>query len=179
MRGVVTVATALALPSVAADGPLPWRESVVLVALFCVLVTLVAQGLTLTPLVKRLGVGTDVDEAAESNALQIRALRAAVDGLRAEGAAEEDPACRAAILRYEGYLRAHEAIGDPFEGSVGTSGEQDDAEDVTDRFRAALRRGSDAEREVVLRARAVGDVSPAVADEVLNAIETRAAQTPP
>ena len=184
MRGVVTVATALALPSSAEDGaPLPWRESVVLVALTCVLITLVVQGLTLTPLVQRLGVGSDTDEAAEVNELQTRALRAAADALRAaeaEGPGGEDPACRAALLRYEGYLRAHEAIGHALDaaGTDATSGGEGTA-GMTDRFRAALRRGIDAEREVVLRARAAGDVTPAAADEVLDDIETRAARMLP
>ena len=53
MRGVVTVATALALPvTVAGGGSFPAREEVVLVALLVVLVTLVVQGLTLAPLIR-------------------------------------------------------------------------------------------------------------------------------
>ena len=190
MRGVVTVATALALPSVAEDGtPLVWREPVVLVALSCVLATLVVQGLTLTPLVQRLGVGSDTDEATETNELQILALRAAVDALRAAAAdapGGEDPACGAAIMRYEGYLHAYEAIRRPFaptgDGSAGISAgaaRAEDTADLADRFRDALRRGSDAERDVVLRARAAGEVSPAAADDVLNDIETRAARMLP
>ena len=48
MRGVVTVATALALPQLVDSGAaFPHRSDIVLVALFCVLVTLVVQGLTL------------------------------------------------------------------------------------------------------------------------------------
>lgn len=165
MRGVVTVATALALPSSAEEGaPLPWRESVVLVGLSCVLVTLVVQGLTLTPLVQRLGVGSDTDEAGEVSELKTRALRAAADALRAaeaEGPGGRDPAYQAALLRYEGYLRAHEAIGHALDaaGADATGGGEGTA-GMTDRFLAALRRGIDAEREVVLRAPATGDVTP-------------------
>lgn len=182
MRGVVTVATALALPSVSDDGAtLPWRESVVLVALSCVLVTLVAQGLTLTPLVQRLGVGSGTDEADEVSDLQTRALQAAADALRAaeaETPGGEDPAFRAALFRYEGYLRAHEAFGHALDAAADVAGEEGTAA-MTDRFRAALRRGIDTEREVVLRARAAGDVTPAAADEVLDDIEARAARMLP
>ena len=74
MRGVVTVATAVALPEVVASGePLPDRAQVVTVALAVVLVTLVVQGLTLTPLTRSLRVGSDVDETAEVADLRMRA----------------------------------------------------------------------------------------------------------
>ncbi|HEY6744330.1 MAG TPA: Na+/H+ antiporter [Mycobacteriales bacterium] len=176
MRGVVTVATALALPATGEDGnPLAWRESVVLVALMCVLVTLIVQGLTLTPLVQRLGVGTDTDEPAEMAALQAEALRAALAALREEEAAgTEDPGCRAAILQYEGRLRAHEEINRTLRRPTGRDEGAPAGENSSDRFLAALRRGNDVERETVLRARTAGEVSPASADAVLSDIETRA-----
>ncbi len=51
MRGVVTVATAVAIPMTTEDGaPFPDRHLLVVAALVCVLVTLVVQGLTLAPL---------------------------------------------------------------------------------------------------------------------------------
>jgi CPA1 family monovalent cation:H+ antiporter len=188
MRGIVTVATALALPHRSDDGaPLGWREEVVLVALVCVLVTLVVQGLTLTPLVQRLKVGADTDEAAEITELQMEALRAALESLRADAAgtgAGENPGCAAAILQYEGRLNAYETMRATILGTTraadgGVPGGSDDerAAEVTAQLRQALQRGNDVEREVVLRARAEGQVSPAAADEVLNDIEVRAARS--
>ena len=50
MRGFVTIATAFALPD-----SFPHRDTVVLTAFSVVLATLVLQGLTLAPLVRRLG----------------------------------------------------------------------------------------------------------------------------
>ena len=58
MRGVVTVATALALPLTTASGaPFPNRDTIIAVGLATVLLTLVVQGLTLSPLVRRSGWG--------------------------------------------------------------------------------------------------------------------------
>jgi CPA1 family monovalent cation:H+ antiporter len=177
MRGVVTVATALALPSVADDGtPLVWRESVVLVGLGCVLVTLVVQGLTLTPLVRALGVGSDVDEATEVRELRLAAMRAAIEALRAEADASPDPAWRAALTHYEGRLKAHELVRRTLEEN--TDGARE-AADLEERLESAWRRANDVERELVLDARARGTVTPAAADEVLHDIEVRAARTGP
>ena len=50
MRGFVTIATAFALPD-----SFPHRDTVVLTAFSVVLATLVLQGLTLAPMVRRLG----------------------------------------------------------------------------------------------------------------------------
>jgi Na+/H+ antiporter len=56
MRGVVSLAAALALPTVLADGtPLPHRDSIVYLTFCVILVTLVVQGLTLPAFVRMLG----------------------------------------------------------------------------------------------------------------------------
>lgn len=54
MRGLVTVATALALPTVTDRGgsEFPMRAEIVFVGLACVLAALVVQGLTLAPVVR-------------------------------------------------------------------------------------------------------------------------------
>jgi Na+/H+ antiporter len=55
MRGIVTLATALALPSMADGSPFPYHDLIVLCAFSVVLTTLVVQGLTLRPLLTWLG----------------------------------------------------------------------------------------------------------------------------
>lgn len=83
MRGVATVALALAIPvSVQAGGPFPARERILFIAFAVVLVTLVLQGITLPTLVKRLGVraGPNDEDDAEA-ALIERAAHAAADAL--------------------------------------------------------------------------------------------------
>jgi Na+/H+ antiporter len=56
-RGVVPLAAALSIPLTAADGtPLPHRDLVLLLASAVIVITLVAQGFTLAPLVRRAGI---------------------------------------------------------------------------------------------------------------------------
>ena len=60
MRGIVSLAAALALPLALADGtPFPGRDLLVFLAFVVIFVTLVVPGLTLAPLVRALRVGGD------------------------------------------------------------------------------------------------------------------------
>jgi CPA1 family monovalent cation:H+ antiporter len=171
MRGVVTVATALALPAFTSAGAsFPSRRTVVFVGLVSVLATLVVQGLTLAPLVRRLGVGSDVDVAQEARALRRRATAAALDALRdhlTDGVPER---VRVAVtLQYEGYLAAQDAVGAARSGAA-----DDDLDDGDDRaVDNLLRQASEVEREVVIEARRRGEVSAEAADEVLDDVESR------
>jgi len=83
MRGVATVALALAVPmTVDGGGPFPARERILFIAFAVVLVTLVLQGISLPTLVRRLGVraGTQDTEQAETELIE-RAARAAAEAL--------------------------------------------------------------------------------------------------
>jgi CPA1 family monovalent cation:H+ antiporter len=56
MRGVVSLAAALALPTLLVDGsPFPHRDLIICLVFCVILVTLVLQGLTLPPLIRLLG----------------------------------------------------------------------------------------------------------------------------
>ena len=169
MRGVVTVAAALALPAAVEGGSrFPGRDQIVVVALSVVLVTLVLQGLTLAPLTSKLGVGRTGDDSDEVAALRRRAAQAALDHLRGDGLdGVREAVARAATLQYEGYLTAQEAISQAREASA----EPDD--DTVEEIGSVLRRATDIERRLVLQARRGGEVSPASADEVLRDIEGR------
>jgi len=83
MRGVATVALALAIPTtVNGGGPFPARDRILFIAFAVVLVTLVLQGITLPTLVRWLGVrarASDRDEAEV--ALIERAAGAAAESL--------------------------------------------------------------------------------------------------
>jgi Na+/H+ antiporter len=76
MRGVVTLAAALALPE-----PFPFRDLIVLTAFSVVLGTLVLQGLTLNPLLRLLGLQDDDPVGREVDAARERALQAALSTL--------------------------------------------------------------------------------------------------
>jgi CPA1 family monovalent cation:H+ antiporter len=60
MRGIVTLAAALALPVVTAAGaPFPFRAEIILISFSVILVTLVLQGLSLSPLIRALRLEED------------------------------------------------------------------------------------------------------------------------
>lgn len=90
MRGIVTLAAALAVPTVSLAGePLPYRGQIVVIAFCVVLVTLVLQGLTLAPLIRWLGLHDDGEEVRELALARQAALDASVqrlDELKAAGA---------------------------------------------------------------------------------------------
>ncbi|WP_402466940.1 Na+/H+ antiporter [Isoptericola aurantiacus] len=168
MRGVVSVASALALPHlVDGGGDFPHRSTVVFVGLVVVLVTLVLQGLTLAPVVRRLGVGSTVDETAEVARLREEATRAALEAVRARDDVPE-PVRDAVALQYEGYLTAQLALSEARAAGADT---EDRYGELVD---ALLADAVEVERGVVIRARSEGLASPHVADEVLADVEARA-----
>ena len=55
MRGIVTLAAALALPVTTATGaPFPFRAEIILISFAVILATLVLQGLSLPPIIRAL-----------------------------------------------------------------------------------------------------------------------------
>lgn len=85
MRGVISLAVALSLPQITADGePFPGRDLIVFIAFAVILVTLLGQGLTLPLLIRRLGIG-EVGVRTEDEEISARArmARAALDQLAA------------------------------------------------------------------------------------------------
>ena len=94
MRGVVSLALALSLPTVLEDGsPFPGRGLVIVVTFATIFVTLVGQGTTLPLLVRRLGVQSSSD-----------------DGVRAEYEAQRHLA-EFALARLGGTEGSAEAVG--------------------------------------------------------------------
>ncbi|HUM06021.1 MAG TPA: Na+/H+ antiporter [Terriglobales bacterium] len=80
MRGVVSLAAAIALPQVLADGSqFVQRNMVIFLAFSVILVTLVLQGLTLPPLIRTLGVADVSEHHIEEKEARRAILRAALD----------------------------------------------------------------------------------------------------
>lgn len=100
MRGIVTLAAALALP----DGPsgFPHRDIIVFSAFCVVLFTLVLQGLTLRPLMKRLGLRDDGSVDREIAVARGETARAALRALEPKRGASAD------LLKDEYQARARE-----------------------------------------------------------------------
>lgn len=89
MRGIVTLAAALALPIQVAGTAFPFRDLIVLTAFAVVLGTLVLQGVTLGPLLRRLDLRYDNRVEHEITAARERALSAALatlDSMNSEAA---------------------------------------------------------------------------------------------
>jgi CPA1 family monovalent cation:H+ antiporter len=119
MRGIVTLAAALALPlTTSAGAPLPFRAEIILISFSVILATLVVQGLTLGPLIRALRLKQEarlrahytrqrqrfatngaVDPACAAEAVEafrrlrhetLNAERAALIGMRNNGAISDD-----------------------------------------------------------------------------------------
>jgi monovalent cation/hydrogen antiporter len=100
MRGTVTLAAALALPT-----EFPFRDLILTTAFGVTLGTLVLQGLTVRPLLRRLGIEDDGSVDREVRLARVETLRAALD------AAATCPGAESAALvrhRYELQLRRAE-----------------------------------------------------------------------
>lgn len=82
VRGVVSLAAALSVPRFLEDGsPFPGRSAVIASTLVVILVTLIAQGLTLQPLVRLLGLRADEDTAHEVCVARETILTAGIERL--------------------------------------------------------------------------------------------------
>ena len=162
MRGVVSLATALALPLTTASGaPLPYRTESILVSFVVILTTLVVQGLSLAPLARALGLSA-ADESLEKE--QQMARRVGAEAALAQlGTLEGHPYLPAGVLErarthYQQRARHFDATS-----------EMDIV--CTDAWSEAQRlvRHSllDAERHAVIGLRNQGEIS----DEVLHEVE--------
>jgi NhaP-type Na+/H+ or K+/H+ antiporter len=125
MRGVVTLAAALALPTggahdrapggvlAAVDGvpaAFPYRDLIVLTAFSVVIGTLVIQGLTLKPLLKLLNLRDDDPVGREADEARERSVRAALTTLQGD----DSPAAQAVRHEYKDLLaRATHRAGVP------------------------------------------------------------------
>jgi Na+/H+ antiporter len=84
MRGIVSLAAALALPQTLADGSaFPERDLIIFLTFVVIAVTLVIQGLTLKPLIRRLNVGKDWSLQEEQQRAKMALGKAAIAAIDA------------------------------------------------------------------------------------------------
>jgi NhaP-type Na+/H+ or K+/H+ antiporter len=156
MRGIVSLAAALALPS-----DFPYRDLILLCAFAVVLTTLVVQGLTLRWLIEKVGVRDDGGVEREIGMARAETARVALRAL------ESDASASSLMLRekYEARLRSgkSQSAGAAVEASSGT---------------AALQRRVVAEqRQALLDLRArevIGDTAFQAVEEELDLLELTA-----
>jgi len=67
MRGVVSLAAALAIPISLPANALPARDAIIVITFTVILVTLVGQGLTLPLVIRAVGLGSDADDGHEES----------------------------------------------------------------------------------------------------------------
>jgi CPA1 family monovalent cation:H+ antiporter len=158
MRGIVSLAAALALPVQIDDGNLfPHRDLIIFLTFVVIALTLVVQGLTLGPLIQRLKIGHDHswrDEQDKARLAMCNAAIGTIDKLAAEGSPPE----LIERLRAEVSERmvAHSALTHQPEESGTFS--------LATRIRKAAVR---AERDELIRIWRAGEIS----DEVLHRLE--------
>ena len=145
MRGIVTLATAYALPA-----GFPYRNLILLCA-FCVVVgTLVLQGLTLRPLILLLGLRDDGSVDGEVRAARAALTRLALDVIDSAGSPEANS------------LRAEFAAKLPSDGGGASPAEHDARRQLRARILAA-------QRDALARMRDTGEIG----DDAFHRIEER------
>ncbi|HEX4342017.1 MAG TPA: Na+/H+ antiporter [Verrucomicrobiae bacterium] len=120
MRGVVSLAAALAIPLYKQDGTdFPGRDLILFLTFVVILATLVVQGLSLPPLIRYLGIKDDGSMEREEREARLKANRDALARLNV--IAENDPAKLDALNRlrieYEDHIKQVEGAEPESAGS--------------------------------------------------------------
>jgi monovalent cation/hydrogen antiporter len=161
MRGSVSLAAALAIPlETDAGAPFPGRDLIIFLAFAVILVTLVGQGLTLSPLIEWFGVHDDGEESHEDTLARRRVAEAALARLEELGEPEwisPESVGRARQL-FDYRQRRFGALED---------GDGDNYEERAEAWRRLMYDLYDAQREALLELRNTG----AISDEVRRRVE--------
>jgi Na+/H+ antiporter len=156
MRGIVSLAAALALPIEVYGEPFPYRDLIIFLTFVVILVTLVVQGLTLAPLIRRLQLGTDHssrDEHRHARLSMGKAAMATIDRVAAEASVLPD-----VVERIRAELADRMAAASPLAQM------SDSSHASASRMRLAAVR---AERDELIRLWQAGEIG----DEVLHHLE--------
>jgi len=157
MRGIVSLAAALALPLALEGGaPFPGRDLIIFLTFVVIAVTLVVQGLSLALLIRTLRVGTDWSEHEEEQHARFALGKAAIAAIDELAAKESVPGEMAERIRAEFAEKVRIA---PPGGHVLSGGA-----DVAKRLRGAAIR---AERQELIRIWRENKIS----DDVLHHLE--------
>ena len=148
MRGVVSLAAAFALPLTLGDGAaFPARDYILFITFAVILTTLVAQGLTLPLVIKRLGVADDGQTDEEERLARVKANQSAIALLDEIAAHENAPGDALQRLRaeYEDRLSQLDACCRNAENSSG--------EVATPHYQRLQNDALQRERETIIRLR--------------------------
>jgi CPA1 family monovalent cation:H+ antiporter len=153
MRGIVSLATALALPLTLASGaPFPYRAEIAAVTMCVILLTLVVQGLTLAPIIRAFNFTPEDAPHREARLARVEAARRGAEAL--EDLSREPWVDRRDVEWLRGEMRER----------VRLLAEPGGTPESRHRLRAEMVR---AERRMLVRLRDEG----AISDEVLGELE--------
>lgn len=166
MRGIVTLAAALALPTQLPDGsPFPYRALLVFLAYTVILTTLLLPSLTLPWLMRRLGVQADGEHVREEALARAEAIRVVLAALRDKAADDAYDAHQLddLVRRYQRRLNVLEAnLTDQAFSPLF---------DEDNRQRRLLRDVLDKEREALIRLRDDGKIHNEVVHLILRELD--------
>lgn len=128
MRGVITLAAALALPE--GENAFPFRDLIVLTAFAVVIGTLVLQGMTLRPLIRLLDIHDEDPVGREVETARVRAMEAALASFAGDTSASADVVRR----EFQDHLRS------AAKGEETADARASDHEDIHRRALTAARR---------------------------------------
>lgn len=149
LRGVLTLAAALSLPVVTDDGaPFPHRQAIIFLAFSVILVTLAGQGLTLPPLLQRLGLSEVGDARDEERAAYSVLIEAALKALKEMPPPKDEVESQAADLLKRYYRRRLRSFSS-------SDGDQD-ALDLDRRYQELYYQVRQVERQEITRLRQQG-----------------------
>jgi Na+/H+ antiporter len=153
MRGVITLATALALPRTTASGaPFPFRTEIILVAMCVIVLTLFVQGLSLSAIVRALHFEPEQASLAEERLARREATRRGAEAL--EDLAHEPWVDKRDVEALRSEVRDRAAMAEEHGGSY----------EGRRRLRLTM---INAERRMLIRLRN----EDAISDDVLRALE--------
>jgi monovalent cation/hydrogen antiporter len=157
MRGTVTLAAALALPDGArSEFAFPYRDLILFTAFCVVLGTLVLQGMTVRPLMRKLALQDDGSIDREVQLARAETARAAIDAV--DGVASDEEMIQLLRRKYHDRLRRAERRGSGLPPAEG--GRESE-------FTDAQRRAQAAERRVLSELRAQG----VIGDDAFHRVE--------
>jgi CPA1 family monovalent cation:H+ antiporter len=163
MRGIVSLAAALALPfTVAGGAPFPARSEIIFVTVCVIFATLVLQGFSLGPLIEWLGISETSARERDETQVRVRALEAGLARLHALEprftSTKEWEAAGRLLAEYEhriDHLRGH------------LDGDGSDVAQANAVDHRLQREALDAERAAIMSLRGAGEIP----DEIFRNIE--------
>jgi len=165
MRGIVSLAAALALPYMTAAGtPLPNRSEIIFVTLCVIVLTLLLHGVTLEPLIARLGLSETDARRSQEIAIRVNALQQGLRYLRSIEPTLQTPGELEAAGRLMGEYDRRIAH---LQGHLDDDQSRREAQDERESDQRLELEALDAERREIARLRSRGEIP----DDIYQAIE--------